>query len=171
MADTNATASTDRTPCNEPVPEPSEKECRYCFEPINFKANVCHHCSRAQNSVRRYLEGFGPVASMIGLLISIIFVVLAFLELGEARKERVKASAALATALEAKTNIKEQGLILTRMMWLWAETSLEIGTERQRKAVKLFLEDATLLWKKAIPDEKKRAAWRDEMYQLLPKKK
>jgi len=145
--------------------------CRYCVKNISTEAKVCHHCGRHQNRIVQYSD-------RIGLLVSIIMLLIAFSQLREARQERVAASDAVTKAQQAERSTKslheafrQQALVMTRIEWLNLETSMEIGTERSRKAAEQILKDINLVLRWAIPDQDKRTIWIKELKGTIPARK
>lgn len=66
--------------------------CKYCFNEIDSKAKICHHCGKWQKSCKNY-----PWPTII----SVVIIVLALLEFREATFKRIEAKHALLMANEA----------------------------------------------------------------------
>ena len=76
------------------------KECRYCFQKIHNRAEVCNHCQRHQISFWNHFK-----IEQIGLLISVIMLIVAFSQLKEARQERIDAENALLKAKSTEARL------------------------------------------------------------------
>ncbi len=79
-----------------------KKRCCYCAASMPAEASVCRHCGRHQRRYLNYLR-----IDHVGLLIALIMMIIAYQQLGEARKERLAASQALERARGAERTATE----------------------------------------------------------------
>jgi hypothetical protein len=120
---------------------PVKKKCKYCMEQIPIEAKVCSNCHRDQNwfLYRFHIEH-------IGLLLTLGIMVFSYLQLHEARKERVSASKALEAAEQAKVSAQstseEMKKLSKDMNILHVDAKTRAGQiENISKETKLALDD------------------------------
>lgn len=82
-------------------PPQSEFFCRFCRNPINPNAKVCHFCSRDQSLWRNAMGFSANIATVVGVAVAFAAALLALLQFREANQERVEASLALERATNA----------------------------------------------------------------------
>jgi len=82
---------------NETLQKLDKQLCRYCASPMPAEASVCLHCGRNKRWYLNHLH-----IDHIGLLIALIMMIIAFQQLGEARKEHIAANQALERARGAE---------------------------------------------------------------------
>ena len=102
---------------------------------------------------------------------------IAFVQLREARTERIAAATALKAAdaaeekaAEVSGALREQFLLVASVTWLQLETKNEFGTEHSKRAVDEMLKDINSLLPKVIPDPIERRDWIAALQQRLPPK-
>jgi len=155
----------------------SQKKCRYCQESIHKDAKVCYHCSGHQN-------WFGQHVGNSAFLISVVMVFIAWLELCDARRERITAENASQTAVEAKkaavtaqqqtegaySRIKEVVRTLTAITYFNGVTRNEVGTERVQEAQHQIEQELNALLKQMVPDPNERTTFIQDLNARLPKR-
>jgi len=93
----NQQLESDKTPL-----QGDEKECRYCSKIMPANASVCFHCRQSQTWWKNHIR-----IDHVGLLIALIMMIIALLQLQEARRERISAASALAKAEEAERKAQD----------------------------------------------------------------
>lgn len=162
-------------------------KCRQCRQPIEDDAKVCHNCGRHQNLFWQHFR-----VEQLGILASIIMVMVAYSQLGEARQKRIDADKALNQAIEAKDiatkaaarsqsseqsiknldeAVRKLALSITRITWLQLKTKGRFDGETARIVATNTLNALDRLLQFAIPDTNERAKWIQETEELLPKRK
>jgi hypothetical protein len=109
-------------------PEQSAPLCRYCQQPMNEKANVCHHCERDQRPIFQY---FASSTAFLMVIIAISQAFMAWLQYDESKKKRVEADDVLKKAKQvfgqASSNAHE--------MKLRASETFDFSKAETKKAV------------------------------------
>lgn len=82
--------------------------CRYCQQPLNEKAKVCHHCERDQRPLLQY---FASSTAFVMVLIAIVQAIMGYIQYKESKIKRIEAAEVLAKAqhvfMIASTNSNE----------------------------------------------------------------
>jgi len=76
----------------------TQKKCNSCRQPINASATVCQHCGHRQSLLGKYFGDISIIVSIVMMITSIALVILARIQLNQARQKNVDASIALTTA-------------------------------------------------------------------------
>jgi len=84
-----------------------QKECNSCRKMIDYRADVCHYCSRGQGFYSKHFGGISVGISIAAIIVSIVIMVLAIAQYLEARKQRINASDALNVATAAANDIEK----------------------------------------------------------------
>ncbi len=158
---------------DESSAEAPDCRCRYCKQPVADCASVCHKCGKRQN---RLLDWFQ--FDNFSVFISLVLVILAYLQFKEAREERIKAQTAVREATSARDTaqsvarrvqglqegLREHALSAASMSYLQLQASAanivsmnnpELLKRTDKARDELYKEINTLI-ALAIPDEKER---------------
>ena len=168
--------------------------CRHCAKSIEKTATVCHHCGLHQNILISYID-------RLGVLLSVLLVLLAYLQFYEARNERVKAETAHREAQNARVTAEEAAkrasdfakeienlnesfrklaLNSASMAYLQAEANTlsvisatnKQDIERRKRAKEELFEDINALIQEAILDPEERNKFNQKLMQRpQPEKK
>lgn len=88
--------------------------CCYCKELITENAKVCYYCGHYQ---KRYKQWFNQYINHVAAAISIFFLVVAYRQYNEARKEHIKAQEALERAQKAEKKITDSGIAIAKVLF------------------------------------------------------
>ena len=78
-------------------------DCRHCRTSIPKGASVCPQCNRSQGYFSAKLESGAPTISVVSIILSIVLVILSWLQFREATKQRISADRAVQSAGDALT--------------------------------------------------------------------
>lgn len=92
-----------------------EKKCKYCKEEIEYGATICHHCQSKQT----FWGKFPKSLEFTSLVISIVLMILSFIQYNDTKKEKKDS----AKALEIATNNMQK-----------TKEALDISTELKTKS-------------------------------------
>lgn len=139
----------------EPATKPSQRkpapECRHCHAPLNRAAQkVCGVCQRDQSKLRRWLTP-SSITSVLGTVVSVVALSLAFGQANDARAEATNAIAAAKTAQEAEARANSalasaQSLKLT--LWDQRDENFEDRSQAARELAASF-QGASLAFRQA----------------------
>ena len=103
-------------------PPPEMKSCRECRQEIPAKAKKCHHCGSYQS--RLNLLTYIPLGiSFVIMLIAISQAILGYIQMNEAKQERISASQALKKAEKAESTANSTA---TKMQTLYQEAKNKV---------------------------------------------
>jgi len=108
----------------------TQKECNSCRQMINSRAKVCQYCGRSQSLLGKLGQTIPIIVSIVMTLTSIALVILAGIQLKQARQKNIDASEALATAEEAVSKADKLKGLLEKSTKLTSEI-----VEIQRKSI------------------------------------
>jgi len=85
-------------------PEKNERRCKYCQQPINEKALVCHLCEKDQRPFINRIKDSTSLVALIMVLIATVQILQTCSQTQELKKKRVEAEAVLTQAKGVLSN-------------------------------------------------------------------
>ena len=153
------------------TPEKSQP-CRHCRKSIPEGAAVCYHCGRSQGFAANLQSG-APLITVVSLVLSIVLVILSWLQFNAATKQWTAADKASAEARDAKQSA-EQARDEARKTIDLLRTNVRFMLERDYLTPKLLLTPSDIkgaervsrkLEEFAVPDERERREWLESLKQ------
>jgi hypothetical protein len=140
------------------------KKCKMCKCDIDNKAKLCNHCGSDQRYIYRFVKDTGLIN-----IVSIVVLVLAYIQYNNAKKEKVLAQEAKISAQVALHSIDSLGNRIEKLTKLNTEISY-ISTHRYTITVdggimypEIFSNKLDSLMQIIEPDRDKQQKWKEKL--------